>query len=76
MSLTYSVLIRTLGTGAAKYQALLDSIRMQTVAPRHIYVVIPDGYDLPPEQLGTEEFLRCPKGMWIQRAYGMEYAAH
>ena len=75
MSLTYSVLIRTLGTGAAKYQALLDSIRMQTVAPRHIYVVIPDGYDLPPEQLGTEEFLRCPKGMWIQRAYGMEYAA-
>lgn len=34
-----------------------------------------DGYALPPEQLGTEEFVFTHKGMWQQRMYGLQLAA-
>lgn len=72
--MTYSIVIRTLGTGGEKYQALLDSIACQKVQPQHVYVVIAEGYKIPQEQIGTEEFLFTKKGMLHQRAYGLEYA--
>lgn len=72
---TYSVAIRTLGTGGEKYRATLDSIAAQTRQPQHIYVVIADGYALPPERLGTEEFVRTRKGMFHQRVHGLLWAA-
>ena len=34
----YSIVIRTLGTGRGKYQRLLDSIKSQTIQPKHIFV--------------------------------------
>ena len=73
-SVTYSVVLRTLGYGGAKYQALLDSIRAQTLQPLEFLVVIPPEYELPPERLGCEIFLRTPKGMVRQRADGMRAA--
>lgn len=72
---TYSVAIRTLGTGGEKYRATLDSIAAQTRKPQHVYVVIADGYALPPERLGTEEFVRIRKGMFHQRVHGLLWAA-
>lgn len=70
---SYSIVIRTLGLGGKKYQALLDSIHKQTLKPKHVYVFIAKGYELPNERLGYEEFVYCEKGMWKQRVYGMEY---
>ena len=71
----YSIVIRTLGTGGGKYQRLLDSIKSQTIQPKHIFVFIAEGYELPAEQIGTEEFIYTRKGMWHQRVYGLEYAS-
>lgn len=73
--MSYSIVIRTLGTGGKKYQSLLDSIRSQTWQPNHVLVFIAEGYPLPQEQLGTEKFIYTRKGMWHQRVYGLEYAA-
>lgn len=73
--MTYSVVIRTLGTAGEKYQALLDSIDRQTVRPEHVYVFIAEGYELPKERLGYEEFIPTKKGMVFQRAFGMTYAS-
>lgn len=71
---TYSAIIRTLGTGGEKYQRLLDSLKSQTQPPEHIYVVMAHGYDLPPQRIGTEEFVYTDKGMWHQRIFGLQYA--
>lgn len=76
MASNYSIVIRTLGTGGDKYQQLLDSIKSQTLQPKHVLVFIAEGYQLPPEQLGTEEFIYTRKGMWHQRVYGLDYAAN
>ena len=70
----YSIVVRTLGYGGSKYQALLDSIAKQTIAPEHIYVIIADGYDLPKESIGTEEYVYSKKGMLYQRVFGIRYA--
>ena len=70
---TYSVAIRTLGTAGEKYEKLLNSIKKQTVQPEKIVVVLPEGYALPPYQLGTEEFVFCKKGMVIQRLEALKY---
>lgn len=70
---SYSIVIRTLGFGGKNYKALLESIRKQTIKPKHVYVFIAEGYELPQERLGNEEFIYCEKGMWKQRVYGMEY---
>lgn len=75
MEKSYSIVIRTLGTAGSKYQQLLDSIKSQSLQPKHLLVFIADGYQLPPEQLGTEEFIYTRKGMWHQRVYGLDYAA-
>ena len=64
----YCVAIRTLGTAGEKYQQLLDSIKAQQYPPKKILVYIAEGYELPKETIGIEEYIRCPKGMIAQRA--------
>ena len=70
MNLSYSVVIRTLGNTGAKYQALLQSIKAQTIQPEEIIVVIPYGYELD-YKLGSERVVFCEKGMVHQRAVGI-----
>lgn len=65
---SYSVAIRTLGKAGDKYLKTLQSCASQTIKPTNIYVYIPHGYDLPKETIGTEIYVRCEKGMIIQRA--------
>ena len=72
--LNYSVVIRTLGKTGEKYQTLLNSVAKQNVKPVEVLVVIPDGYELPPEQLGYERFVRGEKGMLRQRIIGAKEA--
>lgn len=67
----YSVIIRTIGKAGEKYQRLLDSIKNSSVLPKEIIVVIPDGFDLPKEQLGYEKFVFCKRGMVNQRLEGI-----
>lgn len=64
----YTAIIRTLGRAGAKYQAMLDSLAQQTIQPAAILVYIAEGYALPPETIGRERYIRCPKGMVAQRA--------
>lgn len=71
MSISYSIVIRTLGNTGEKYRMMLDSIRRQTVAPEEVIVVIPYGYDLDYE-LGDERIVRCEKGMVTQRVVGID----
>lgn len=68
----YCVAIRTLGTAGEKYQTLLDSLNRQTIRPKKILVYIPDGYDLPKETIGWEEYIRSPKGMITQRSLSFD----
>lgn len=67
----YSVIIRTTGKAGGKYRRLLDSIAALDPLPKEVIVVLPEGYDLPPERLGWESFCFCPKGMVIQRLHGI-----
>ena len=67
----YSVIIRTTGNAHEKYQSLLDSISCLEPQPKEVIVVLPEGYELPDEQLGWETFLFCPKGMVRQRMTGV-----
>lgn len=69
----YSVVIRTTGKAHEKYQALLNSIESLNVKPVEVIVVLPEGYELPQEQLGYESFYFSPKGMVVQRLTGIEY---
>lgn len=64
----YSVAIRTLGTAGSKYQRLLDSLNRQTIIPDKIFVYIAEGYSLPKETIGKEEYIYVKKGMVAQRA--------
>lgn len=64
----YCVAIRTLGMAGENYQRELDSIMSQTIKPKKILVYIAEGYPLPKETVGVEEYVRCPKGMVAQRA--------
>lgn len=73
MSLSYSVVIRTLGNTGKKYYALLQSIKSQTFQPEEIIVVIPEGYSID-YQLGNERIVYSPKGMVTQRAIGIATA--
>lgn len=66
--MNYSVAIRTLGKAGAKYQTLLDSLQDQTIRPRGIYVYIAEGYPLPQETIGIEQYVYVKKGMVAQRA--------
>lgn len=64
----YSVAIRTLGTAGHKYQILLDSLKLQTIQPKGIYVFIAEGYPIPKETVGIEQYIYVKKGMLAQRA--------
>lgn len=66
--MTYTAVIRTLGKAGVKYQQLLDSLCAQTVIPDRILVYIADGYPLPQETCGKEEYVYVKKGMVAQRA--------
>jgi len=72
MNKDYCVAIRTLGTAGDKYQTLLDSLKVQTIQPKHIFVYIAEGYDLPKETIGIEEYIPTPKGMITQRSLPFE----
>ena len=71
-SIDYSVIIRTTGKAGEKYAKLLDSIDHLVPRPKEVIVVLPEGYNLPPERLGWETFCFSPKGMVIQRLYGIQ----
>ena len=66
--LTYSIAIRTLGTGGEKYFEELRSITQQTAQPEKVVVYIAQGYERPKEQIGNEEYVWVKKGMIAQRA--------
>ena len=68
MSREYCACIRTLGKAGDKYQALLDSLKHQTLQPQKILIYIPFGYDIPKETIGIEQYVRCEKGMVHQRS--------
>lgn len=64
----YIVVIRTLGTAGDKYQQLLDSLNKQTIQPSKILVYIAEGYSIPKETIGKEQYIYVKKGMVAQRA--------
>ena len=73
MSFDYSIVIRTLGNTGEKYLQMLKAIERQTIKPREIVVVIPEGYELD-HSLGNERIIRSAKGMVTQRAVGIAEA--
>lgn len=70
--LTYSIAIRTLGTGGESYRRLLQSIARQSVQPDKVIVYIAEGYAVPDFRVGKEEYVAVPKGMVSQRALKYE----
>lgn len=64
----YTVVIRTLGTAGEKYQILLNSLNRQTIQPLKILVYIAEGYTIPKETIGKEQYIYVKKGMVAQRA--------
>ncbi len=64
----YCVAIRTLGTGGEKYLQTLLSLQKQTIPPQKILVYIAEGYSIPKETIGIEQYIYCPKGMVSQRS--------
>ena len=66
--LSYCVAIRTLGKAGVKYQQELESLAKQTIPPQKILVYIAEGYAIPKETIGIEEYIYAPKGMVAQRA--------
>ncbi len=64
----YTAVIRTLGTAGKKYQTLLDSLNRQTLQPSKILVYIAEGYAIPKETIGREQYIYVKKGMVAQRA--------
>ncbi len=65
--LTYSIAIRTLGTGGEKYREELRSIQLQTVRPERVLVYIAEGCTEPVFREGNEEYIPVPRGMMAQR---------
>lgn len=72
MKFEYSAVIRTLGTAGEKYQQLLTSLNGQSIPPSKIIVYIADGYPLPMETIGKEQYVYVRKGMLAQRALGYD----
>lgn len=64
----YTAVIRTLGTAGEKFQILLNSLNRQTIQPSKILVYIADGYPIPKETIGKEQYIYVKKGMVVQRA--------
>lgn len=68
----YTAVIRTLGTAHEKYQQLLNSLNSQTIKPDKILVYIAEGYAIPKETIGWEQYIVVKKGMVAQRALQYE----
>lgn len=66
--MNYTAAIRTLGTAGKKYQTLLNSLNRQTIQPSKILVYIAEGYAIPKETIGKEQYIYIKKGMVAQRA--------
>lgn len=66
--MNYSVVIRTLGTAREYYQRTLDSLLEQTIKPQAIFIYIAEGYPIPKETIGVEQYVYVKKGMVAQRA--------
>lgn len=64
----YSVVIRTLGTAGDYYQRTLNSLLNQTVKPKAVVIYIAEGYEIPKETIGVEQYVYVKKGMVAQRA--------
>ncbi len=64
----YCVAIRTLGKAGDKYLQTLRSLEQQTIPPKKILVYIAEGYPIPKETIGIEQYRYCPKGMVHQRS--------
>ena len=67
MRKSYSILIRTLGTGGYKFRKELESITRQTLPPEKVLVYIAEGYQCPDYRIGKEEYRIVKKGMMAQR---------
>lgn len=65
--LTYSIAIRTLGTGGEKFRKELQSITLQTIQPERVLIYIAEGYPRPDFTIGKEEYIGVKKGMMAQR---------
>lgn len=65
--LSYSIVIRTLGTAGDIYRQELESIRIQTIQPERVVVHIAEGYPKPGFTIGDEEYVWVEKGMIAQR---------
>lgn len=57
----YTVAIRTLGKAGEKYQTLLNSLNRQTLQPSKILVYIAEGYTIPKETIGKEQYIYVKK---------------
>lgn len=68
----YSVAIRTVGKAGKKFEKEILSIQAQTIRPKHIYVLLAEGFDQP-AQIGREEYIIVPKGLVHQRALSTKY---
>lgn len=64
---TYTVAIRTLGKAGEAYRTLIQSLEEQEIKPESINVYLAEGYPQP-EQVGSEIYYTCPKGLATQRA--------
>ena len=64
---TYTVAIRTLGKAGEAYRTLIQSLEEQEIKPKSINVYLAEGYPQP-EQVGSEIYYTCPKGLATQRA--------
>lgn len=65
---SYCVAIRTLGTAGDKYLTTLRSLQAQTIQPKKILIYIAEGYSIPKETIGIEQYIYVKKGMVAQRA--------
>ena len=71
----YSVSIRTLGYGDDNYRRVLNSIKKQSLQPKEVNIILPQGYSPPEMILGCEKFHYTVKGMFSQRLKSIEASA-
>ena len=65
--LSYSIAIRTLGTGGDKFRRELESIARQTVKPDKVMIYIGEGCQIPAYTVGNETYMHVKRGMAAQR---------
>lgn len=56
-NISYTAIIRTLGKAGQKFQTLLDSLCSQSIQPSAILVFLAEGYEIPNETCGKEEYI-------------------